>query len=109
MVEPQAPRAELLAQNPVLLPQIVNDLELALVHTPGDGDQDEPERVEDSRHVVAPLSPTSSERDKARTIHGDPIFGPYEVIPRGGTARPGLGLSSGGRRRGNRCIMGCSR
>jgi hypothetical protein len=32
---------ELLAENPVLFAKVINDLQLALVHPPGDGDQHE--------------------------------------------------------------------
>jgi hypothetical protein len=46
VIETQSPITELLAKNPVLLTQIVNDLQLALIHPPGNGDQQKAERVE---------------------------------------------------------------
>jgi hypothetical protein len=36
--EPHSSPAQLLAQNSVLLAEVVNHLQLALVHPPGDGD-----------------------------------------------------------------------
>jgi hypothetical protein len=39
VVEAQSPSTELLAKNPILLAQAVNDLPLALIHPPGDGDR----------------------------------------------------------------------
>ena len=36
-------RQKLAPQNPVLLAKVVNELRLALVHPPGDGDQHEPD------------------------------------------------------------------
>ena len=39
VIEPHPLPAELLAQNPVLLAQVINDLQLVLVHPPGNGDQ----------------------------------------------------------------------
>jgi hypothetical protein len=47
---------ELLAENPVLFAKVINDVRLALVHPPGDGDQHEPERIQDSWHLVSSLS-----------------------------------------------------
>ena len=35
----------------VLLTKVINDLPLALVHPPSDGDQHEPEWIQDSRHL----------------------------------------------------------
>jgi hypothetical protein len=50
IVEPHPLPAELLAKNPVLLAKVIDDLQLVLVHPPGDGDQHEPEWIQDSRH-----------------------------------------------------------
>jgi hypothetical protein len=48
----------LLSKYSVLLVQIFNGLQLALVHPSCDGDQDELEGIQHSRHLVAtPLSP----------------------------------------------------
>jgi hypothetical protein len=38
VIEAQSPIAELLAENPVLLAKVVNNLQLALVHPPRNGD-----------------------------------------------------------------------
>jgi hypothetical protein len=53
VVQPHRLPAELLTQNPVLLTQVIDDLQLALVHPPGNGDQHEPERLQDSGHLVS--------------------------------------------------------
>jgi hypothetical protein len=50
---------ELLAKYLVLLTKVVNHLQLVLIHPAGDGDQHEPERIQDIRHVVSSLSPTT--------------------------------------------------
>src|SRR6059058_4115310 len=50
--------------NAVLFAKVVNDLQLALVHPPGYGDQHEPERIQGSRHLVSSLSPTLIPRGK---------------------------------------------
>jgi hypothetical protein len=47
----------LLAKNPVLLAKVIDDLQLMLVHPSCDGDQDELEGIQDSRHLVDSLSP----------------------------------------------------
>ena len=43
VIEAQSPIAELLAKDPGLLAKVVNDLQLALVHPPGNGDQQKAE------------------------------------------------------------------
>jgi hypothetical protein len=45
IVEPQSSSAELLSQNAILLVKVVNDLQVALVHPPGDGNQHKPEGI----------------------------------------------------------------
>jgi hypothetical protein len=57
IVQPQPPLTELLAQNTVLFAKAVNDLQLALIHPTGNGDQNEPKWVQDTGHLVRPLSP----------------------------------------------------
>jgi hypothetical protein len=47
---------ELLAKNPVLLAKVVNDLQLALVHPAGNGDQHKPEWIEISQGFQSSLS-----------------------------------------------------
>jgi hypothetical protein len=59
VIEPQSAPTQLLAKNPVLLAEVIQALPLALVHPPGDGDQHEPERIQDSRHLVRSLSRAS--------------------------------------------------
>jgi hypothetical protein len=57
IVQPQPPSPELLAQNTVLFAKVVNDLQLAVIHPPGNRDQNEPKWVQDSAHLVCSLSP----------------------------------------------------
>jgi hypothetical protein len=40
IVQPQPPLTELFAQNTILFAKAVNDLQLALIHPTGNGDQD---------------------------------------------------------------------
>src|SRR5215471_10415888 len=54
--------AELLSKNAVLLTKVINDLQLALVHPAGDGDQQEMEWVKDSLGLQSPLSPAPGNR-----------------------------------------------
>ena len=56
VIEAQSPIAELLAKHPVLLTKVVNDLQLALIHPPGNGDQQKAEWVEHSLGFQSPLS-----------------------------------------------------
>jgi hypothetical protein len=56
--EPHSPSVELLANNPVLLARVIDDLQLTSVHPPADGDQHEPEWTQDSRHLVSSFSRT---------------------------------------------------
>jgi putative transposase len=52
---------------------------LALVHPPGDGDQHEPEWVENTLRIQSSLSrPPGSGRTSSQ-IHADPVFGPYDA------------------------------
>jgi hypothetical protein len=45
IVETQSPAAELFAKNTVLFAQILDHLQLVLVHPPGHGNEHEPERI----------------------------------------------------------------
>src|ERR1035437_9535304 len=63
--------------------------QLALVHPPGDGDQHEPEWVENTLRIQSSLSRPPGCGRKPSQIHADPVFGPYEVVLRGG--RRGVG------------------
>jgi len=56
VIEAQWPIAELLAENAVLLTQIVNNLQLALIRPPGNGDQQKAEWVENSLGLQSILS-----------------------------------------------------
>jgi|GEM_PF-5876723 hypothetical protein len=57
VIETQSPIAELLAKHPVLLAKVVNDLQLALVHPSGNGNQQKTEWVENffgvSKSIIA--------------------------------------------------------
>src|SRR5215469_11612432 len=55
MVEAQAPSTQLLAKNTVLLAKIIDHQQLALVHPPGERDQQETERIQNSGHVAKPI------------------------------------------------------
>jgi hypothetical protein len=56
VIKAQSPITELLAKDPVLLVKVVNDLQLALIHPPGNGDQQKAEWVEKSLGLQSPLS-----------------------------------------------------
>jgi hypothetical protein len=65
-------------QNAILLAPIVNDEQLMLVHPAGDGDQQKPEWVQGSPHLVSPLSRACKGRQPLK-IQADPIFGPLRT------------------------------
>jgi hypothetical protein len=75
----QSPATELLAKHPVLLAKIVNDLQLALIHPPGNGDQQKPEWVENSLGLQSPLSRALSYGWNPPQLHADQVSGPYEM------------------------------
>jgi hypothetical protein len=54
--EPQELLPKLLAQNTVLLTQVSDHLQLALIRPSGNSDHYKPERMEGFRHLVASLS-----------------------------------------------------
>src|SRR6516164_4648314 len=56
VIEAHSPATELFSKHPILLAKIFNDLQLAVVHPPGDGDQQKPEWVEHSLRIQNPLS-----------------------------------------------------
>jgi hypothetical protein len=56
VIEAQSPIAELLAKDPVLLAEVVNDLQLALIHPRGNGDQQKAKWVENSLGFQSLLS-----------------------------------------------------
>ncbi len=58
-----------------------NDPHLALVHPPAYGDQHEPERIQDSGHLVSLLSRCSRPAvTNQRGFKTDPVFGPYDNV-----------------------------
>src|SRR5215469_1957617 len=56
VIEAHSPITELFSKHPILLAEIFNDLQLAVVHPPGDSDQQKPEWVEHSLRIQNPLS-----------------------------------------------------
>jgi hypothetical protein len=56
VMEAHSPTTELFSKHPILLAKIFNDLQLALVHPPGDGNQQKSEGVEHSLRIQNPLS-----------------------------------------------------
>ena len=60
VIKPKPTWAELLAQNPVLLAQVIDDLVFPLVHPSGHGDQYETKRIQYSQHcrslIIASLA-----------------------------------------------------
>src|SRR5215831_4893368 len=79
ITQPHLPPTELLAKNPLLLAQVIDHVQLMLVHPPGDGNQHEPERIHHSRHLVRSLSRASCLREEPARIQPDSVFGPYGV------------------------------
>jgi hypothetical protein len=78
VIEAHSPATELFAKHPILLAKIFNDLQLAVVHPPGDGDHQKPEWIEDSLRIQNPLSGTPP-RSEISHLHADPVFRPYGV------------------------------
>src|SRR5215472_17927961 len=79
VIEAHSPAAELLAKHPILLAEIFNDLQLAVVHPPGNGDQQELEWVKHSL-CQNPLSRPPSRSGEISHLQADPVFGPYEHL-----------------------------
>jgi hypothetical protein len=80
VMEAHSPATELFSKHPILLAQIFNDLQLAVVHPPGDGDQQKPEWVEHSLRIQNPLSRPPSRSSEISHLHGDPVFRPYDIV-----------------------------
>ena len=74
------PATELFSKHPILLAKIFNDLQLAVVHPPGDGDQQKSEWVEHSLRIQNPLSRPPSRSSEISHLHADPVFGPYAIL-----------------------------
>src|SRR5215831_19065797 len=79
VIEVHSPTTELFAKHPVLLAKIFHDLQLVVVHPPGDGDQQKPEWVEHSLCIQNPLSRPPSRSGEISHLHADPVFGPYGI------------------------------
>src|SRR5262252_9501925 len=77
VIEAYPPAAELLSKNAILLAKVINDLQLALVHPAGDGDQQESEWVKDSLDLQSPLSRAQRYSWEQSQIQADPVFGPF--------------------------------
>src|SRR5215469_6180018 len=79
VIEAHSSATELFAKHPILLAKIFNDLQLAVVHPPGDGDQQKPEWVEHSLRIQNPLSRPPSCSSEISPLHADPVFGPNRL------------------------------
>src|SRR5215471_5530060 len=90
VIEAHSPVTELFSKRPILLAKVVNDLQLAVVHPPGNSDQHKPERVDPSLRFQNPLSQPRSRSTEPPHLHADPVFGPYAVA-RGCRLRAALG------------------
>ena len=77
VIEAHSLATELFSQHPILFAEIFNDLQLAVVHPPGDGDQQKLEWVEHSLHIQNPLSRPPNRSSETSHLHADPVFGPY--------------------------------
>jgi Lrp/AsnC family leucine-responsive transcriptional regulator len=66
VIEAHSPVTELFAKHPILLAKIFNDLQLAVVHPPRDGDQQRLEWVEHSLRIQNSLSRPRTRRAKYR-------------------------------------------
>lgn len=80
VVQTEAPTTELLAENPIFLAKVVNDLQLRLVHPSGNGDQHEPEGLQDRRHFLThcrwwPRTVADSDRSSFQAIRGGQLGG----------------------------------
>src|SRR5215475_10918102 len=82
VIEARLPATELFSKHPILLAKIFNDLQLTVVHPPGDGDQQKPEWVEHSLRIQNPLSRPPSRSSEISHLHADPVFGPYGMLRR---------------------------
>src|SRR5215469_306153 len=79
VIEAHPPATELFSKHAILLAKIFNDLQLAVVHPPGDGDQPKSEWVEHSLRIQNPLSRPPSRSSEVSHLHADSVFGPYAV------------------------------
>jgi hypothetical protein len=79
VIEAHSPVIEFFSKHPILLAKIFNDLQLAVVHPPGDGDQQKTEWVEHSLRIQNPLSRPPSHSSEPSDLHADSVFGPYGI------------------------------
>ena len=104
VIEAHSPATELFSKHLILLAEIFNDLQLAVVHPPGDGDQHKPERVEHFLGIQNPLSRPPTRGTEPSHLHADPVSGPYGVysdrLSGAKEARPGLNALMADARRG---------
>src|SRR5215469_4669636 len=80
VIEAHSPITELFSKHTILLAKILNDPQLAVVHPPGDGDQQKPEWVEHSLRIQNPLSRAPNRSSEISHLHADPVFGPYAML-----------------------------
>ena len=59
VVEPESASAKLLAENTILLSEVVNRLQLPVVHPSGERDQHKPEWTQDSLHSFVIIAAAS--------------------------------------------------
>jgi hypothetical protein len=77
VIEAHSPVTELFSKHPILLAKVINDLQLAVVHPPGNSDQHKPERVDPSLRFQNPLSRPPSRSTEPSHLYADPVFGLY--------------------------------
>src|SRR5215472_11122740 len=80
IIEAHSPATELFAKHPILLAKIFDDLQLAVVHQSGDGDQQKSEWVEQSLRIQNLLSRPPSRSSEISHLHTDLVFGPYDIL-----------------------------
>jgi len=76
--ESDSPISQLLAQDAILFAQVLDDLQLTLVHPAGNRDEHKPEGIQSFCHVGSNIMPCPR-GSEAFWIHSDPVFGPYDV------------------------------
>jgi hypothetical protein len=74
VIEAHSPATELFSKHPILLAKIFNDLQLAVVHPPGDGDQQKPEWVDHSLRIQTHY------RDRRATVANHLIFMQIQLL-----------------------------
>jgi len=79
--EAKMPTADLRAKDPVFLAQILDGVLLALIHPPGDRNQQKPERIRRLQHRFSSLSflPKVNVRPASPPFPSVSVFGQYAV------------------------------